>query len=158
MELFSHSVNGRCHLLDLHPCLFEIFKMSEIDTPRKGRLYRQETHLELNIVAEDVVMEKNNLIGLTGNLETLGSLCTSLVSRRRVSLYAAVWTLSTSQNWFTDALDILKAVPETLLSPTTPLKLTPMSAVIPYTAGVPFLRPLDPSEPLQLPLLKETSM
>ena len=134
--------------LDLHPCLFEIFKMAEINTPKKDQLYRQETHLELNFVGEDGIVEKNNLIGSTRNLATLGSLYTSLVSGRRISLYVAMRTLPGSQRWFTDALNALKAVPETPLSPTTPLKLTPMSAVTPYTAGVPFLRPLDPSEPL----------
>ena len=62
------------------------------------------------------------------------------------------------QRWFIGALDALKADPEVALSPTTPLRLVPMSAVTPYTAGVPFLRPVDPSEPLRLPLSKEMSM
>ena len=57
---------------DLHPWLFEIFKMSEINTP-KDQLYRQKTHLQLNPVAEDGVVE-NNLIGSTRNLATLESL------------------------------------------------------------------------------------
>lgn len=65
---------------DLHPCLSEIFKISEINTPKKDQLYRQETHLELNFVGEDGVVEKNSLIGSTRNLATLGSLYTSLVS------------------------------------------------------------------------------
>ena len=65
---------------DLHPCLSEIFKISEINTPKKDQLYRQETHLELNFVGEDGTVEKNNLIGSTRNLATLGSLYTSLVS------------------------------------------------------------------------------
>ena len=65
---------------DLHPCLSEIFKISEINTPKKDQLYRQETHLELNFVGEDGIVEKNNLIGSTRNLATLGSLYTSLVS------------------------------------------------------------------------------
>ena len=132
--------------------------MSEINTPKKDQLYRQEPHLELNFFGEDGVVEKSDLIGSTRNLATLGSLYASLVSGRRISLYVAIRTLPGSQRWFTDALDALKAVPETPLSPTTLLKLTPMSAVTPYTAGVPFLRPLDPSEPLQLPLSKEMSM
>ena len=113
--------------------LLEIFKMSEIN------------------------VEKNNLIGSTRNHATLGSLYTSLVSAPRISPYAAVRTLSASQHWFTDALDVLKAVSETPLSPTTPLKLTPMSAVT-HTAGVPFLRPFDPSEPLQFSLSEEMSV
>ena len=75
-----------------------------------------------------------------------------------LSLYTIDRTIFVLQRWFTDALDVLKAVPELPLSPTTPLRLMPMSAVTPYTAGVPFLRPLDPSEPLQLPLSKEMSM
>ena len=58
-----------------------------------------------------------------------------------------------SRHWIIDALDALKVVPEIPLSSTTPLKSTPMSAVTPYAAGVPFLRPFDPSEPPQLPLL-----
>ncbi|KAF9650351.1 hypothetical protein BDM02DRAFT_3223223 [Thelephora ganbajun] len=124
---------------DLHPCLSEIFKISEINTPKKDQLYRQETHLELNFVGEDGTVEKNNLIGSTRNLAILGSLYTSL-------------------RWFTEALDVLKAVPEIPLSPTTPLRLIPMSAVTPYTAGDSFLRPFDPSEPLQLPLSKEMSL
>ena len=68
---------------DLHPCLSEIFKISEINTPKKDQLYRQETHLELNFVGEDGIVEKNNLIGSTRNLATLGSLYTSLVSGLR---------------------------------------------------------------------------
>ena len=114
--------------------LFGIFKMSEID------------------------VEKNNLIGPTRNLATLGSLYTSLVSGRRISPYAAVRTLSASQHWLTDALGVLKAASETPLSPTTPLKLTPMSAVTAHTAGVPFLRPFDPSEPLQFSSSEEMSV
>ena len=70
---------------DLHPCLSEIFKISEINTPKKDQLYRQETHLELNFVGEDGIVEKNNLIGSTRNLATLGSLYTSLVSERQTS-------------------------------------------------------------------------
>ena len=65
---------------DLHPCLSEIFKISEINTPKKDQLLRQETHLELNFVGEGGTVEKNNLIGSTRNLATLGSLYTSLVS------------------------------------------------------------------------------
>lgn len=34
----------------------------------------------------------------------------------------------------------------------------PMSAVTPYTAGLPFLAPVVPNEHLQLPLSKEMSM
>jgi len=75
---------------DLHPCLSEIFKISEINTPKKDQLYRQETHLELNFVGENSTVEKNNLIGSTRNLATLGSLYTSLVSGCRIScLYTA---------------------------------------------------------------------
>ena len=70
---------------DLHPCLFEIFKIPLINTPKKDQLYRQETHLELNFVGEDGTVEKNNLIGSTRNLATLGSLYTSLVSGRQIS-------------------------------------------------------------------------
>ena len=69
---------------DLHPCLSEIFKISEINTPKKDQLLRQETHLELNFVGEDGIVEKNNLIGSTRNLATLGSLYTSLVGGRRM--------------------------------------------------------------------------
>lgn len=68
---------------DLHPCLSEIFKISEINTPKKDQLYRQETHLELNFVGEDGTVEKDNLIGSTRNLATLGSLYTSLVGGHR---------------------------------------------------------------------------
>jgi exocyst complex component 4 len=75
---------------DLHPCLSEIFKISEINTPKKDQLYRQETHLELNFVGENSTVEKNNLIGSTRNLATLGSLYTSLVSGHQTScLYVA---------------------------------------------------------------------
>ena len=34
---------------DLHLWLFEIFKRSEINTPKKDQLHRQETHLELKV-------------------------------------------------------------------------------------------------------------
>jgi len=70
---------------DLHPCLSEIFKISEINTPKKDQLHRQETHLELNFVGEDGIVEKNNLIGSTRNLATLGSLYTSLVGGCQIS-------------------------------------------------------------------------
>ena len=83
--------------LDLPPCLFDRFKISKINAPKKDRLYRQETHLELNFVGEDGIVEKNNLIGSIRNLATLGSLYTSLLSGRRTSLYAAVRTLSAPQ-------------------------------------------------------------
>ena len=33
----------------LDPWLFKILKRSEIDTPKKDRLYLQETHLELKV-------------------------------------------------------------------------------------------------------------
>ena len=56
---------------DLHPWLFEVFKRSEINTPKKDQLYQQETHLELNFVGEEAIV-KNNLIRSTGNLATLG--------------------------------------------------------------------------------------
>lgn len=69
---------------DLHPCLLEIFNISEINTPKKDQLLRQETHLELNFVGEDGTIEKDNLIGSTRNLATLGSLYTSLVGRRQI--------------------------------------------------------------------------
>ena len=72
---------------DLHPCLSEIFKISEINTPKKDQLLRQETHLELNFVGEDGTVEKNNLIGSTRNLATLGSLYTSLVGGRQISRF-----------------------------------------------------------------------
>lgn len=75
---------------DLHPCLSEIFKISDINTPKKDQLYRQETHLELNFVGEDGIVEKDNLIGSTRNLATLGSLYTSLVGRRQNLLYLTV--------------------------------------------------------------------
>ena len=70
---------------DLHPCLSEIFKISEINTPKKDQLHRQETHLELNFVGEDGTVEKNHLIGSTRNLATLGSLYTSIVGGRQIS-------------------------------------------------------------------------
>ena len=138
---------------DFHPWLFEIFKMPEVNTPKEDQLYRREAHLELNFVGKDDIVE-NKVIGSTRrNLAMLGSLYTNLTSGRRISSYAAVWTMSASLCWMIHALNALKVVPEIPLSPTTPLKLTPLSAVTPYTAGVPFLRPFDPSEPLQLPLL-----
>lgn len=86
---------------DLHPCLSEIFKISELNTPKKDQLYRQETHLELNFVGENNTVEKDNLIGSTRNLATLGSLYTSLVSERRTPrLYVADRTTA----YFSDGL------------------------------------------------------
>lgn len=75
---------------DLHPCLSEIYKIFEINTPKKDQLYRQETHLELNFIGEDGIVEKDNLIGSTRNLATLGSLYTSLVSGSQASRLHAV--------------------------------------------------------------------
>ena len=55
------------------------------------------------------------------------------------------------QTWFAAELDKLKAAPEGSLSPTTPMKLEPMSAVTPWTPNIPGLQ-LGTNEPLSLPL------
>lgn len=85
---------------DLHPCLSEMMRMpvrlsnitkqsvlktrlQELNTPKKDRLYRQETHLELDFLEESGTVEKDHLIGSIRNLATLGSLYTSVVSQIR---------------------------------------------------------------------------
>jgi exocyst complex component 4 len=101
------------------------------------------------------------LIGSIRNLATLGNLYTSVVSPL-ILVVSYLSVLSLHQCWFTTALNTLKAVPENLFSPTdAPNRLEPtmpMSAVTPYTAGLPFLAPIIPNEYLQLPLSKEMSM
>ena len=119
---------------DLHPWLFEIFKIDQ--HPEEGSAVSTRN---TSLLAKTASCERNNLIASTRSLATLGSLykfgewMSNLVARGCMNLICIA------------ALDALKAVPEIPLSPTTPLKLTPMLPVIPYTAGVPFLRPFDPS-------------
>ena len=137
---------------DLHPWLFQIFKMSEVNTPKEDQPYRQEARLELNFVGKDDIVENKVIESTRRKFAMLGSLYTSLTSGRRISSYAAVWTMSASLLDYR-RVECSQSRPRDSVSSTTPLKSTPMSAVTPYTAGVPFLWPFDPSEPLQLPIL-----
>ena len=74
---------------NLHPWPFEIFKTSEVNTPKEDQPYRREAHLELNFVGKGDVVE-NKVIGSTRNLATLGSLYTNLASGHRISSCVAV--------------------------------------------------------------------
>ena len=70
---------------DLHPWLFEIFKMPEVNTPKENQLYRQEAHLELNFVGKDDIVESKVIGSTRRNLAMLGNLYTNLVSGRQIS-------------------------------------------------------------------------
>ena len=75
---------------DLHPWLFEIFKMPEVNTPKEDQLYRQEARLELNFVGKDDIVENKVIESTRRKFAMLGSLYISLTSGRRISSYAAV--------------------------------------------------------------------
>ncbi|KAI0785469.1 Sec8 exocyst complex component-specific domain-containing protein [Irpex lacteus] len=95
------------------------------------QLCRQESHLECQLLGDRTV-SKDEIVVSTRNLAALASLYHSVT-------------------WFAAQLDKLKSGPEGALSPTTPMKLEPMSAMTPWTPYIPSMH-LALSEPLALPL------
>ena len=73
-------------------------------------------------------------------------------------LFRITAVLTPRQTWFFDELDALKSAPDSALSPTTPLRLEPVSAVTPYTPYLPAIAPVQADEPLSLPLSSAMAM
>ncbi|KAI0936742.1 hypothetical protein AcV5_004806 [Taiwanofungus camphoratus] len=125
---------------ELTTCLSELCSLVQDDNAgaKKLQLCRQETHLEQNLLGGQPV-SKDDLIMSMRNLPALASLYRSVT-------------------WFAAELDALKSAPEGALSPTTPLKLEPVSAVTPYTPYLPAMLPIQANEPLSLPLSAAMAM
>ncbi|GJE87574.1 Sec8 exocyst complex component-specific domain-containing protein [Phanerochaete sordida] len=121
------------------PCLGELFNAIEDPnaTTKKIQLCRQHTHLEGSLL-NDRTVGKDELVRTTRDLATL------------TTLYHSV-------TWFTTELGNLKSAPEGSLSPTSPQKLEPLSAVSPYTPYGPAIA-VQSDEQLQLPLSHAMAM
>ncbi|PCH33923.1 hypothetical protein WOLCODRAFT_135391 [Wolfiporia cocos MD-104 SS10] len=125
---------------ELAACLSELLNVikGSDDKAMKTQLCRQEAHLEQSLLGEQPV-SKTDLIASARNLSALASLYRSVT-------------------WFAAELDALKTAPETNLSPTTPLKLEPVSTATPYTPYLPAIAPAQVNEPLTLPLSSAMAM
>ncbi|KAH8099379.1 Sec8 exocyst complex component-specific domain-containing protein [Cristinia sonorae] len=117
---------------EIIPCLTEMLSLSrKTESCSVEHLHKQETHLELNLIGDRSVT-REELVASTRDLANLASLYHSVT-------------------WFTSQLNELKSVPEGILSPTTPKRLEPVSAITPYTPYIPLAATLTPEE-LRLPL------
>ncbi|KZT02404.1 uncharacterized protein LAESUDRAFT_730147 [Laetiporus sulphureus 93-53] len=125
---------------ELGTCLSELFKAMNDDNARaqRSQLCRQEAHLEQSLLGDRSV-EKADLVVSARNLSALASLYHSVT-------------------WFASELNALKSAPEVALSPTTQLKLEPVSAVTPYTPYLPAIESTQANEPLSLPLSAAMAM
>ncbi|KAI0080371.1 hypothetical protein K474DRAFT_1590049 [Panus rudis PR-1116 ss-1] len=119
---------------ELVALLTEIFRaIQEGGEPAKlQNLSQQETHLEANLLGDKSV-SREELVPSPRDLAAMASLYHSVT-------------------WFAAELNALKSVPEGAISPTTPLRLEPISAVTPFTPYKPSLIPVQPNEQLRLPL------
>ncbi|KAJ7783589.1 exocyst complex component sec8 [Mycena maculata] len=121
---------------ELTPCLAELLATSETDFAKQQQLSRQETNLEMDFLAQNIIQHSDLVV----SIRNLGALA---------SLYRSV-------AWFASELQVLKATPEdSLLSP-TPIE-PPASAVSPYTPFLPVLAPSS-TDKLQLPLSREMAL
>ncbi|EED77762.1 predicted protein [Postia placenta Mad-698-R] len=125
---------------ELVTCLAELFDaIGNPDmTTKRLQLCRQEAHLEQSLLG-DRAIGKKELVASGRNLSALASLYRSVT-------------------WFASELNALKSAPEHALSPTTPLRLEPVSAVTPYTPYLPAIAPVQNNEPLKLPLSSAMAM
>ncbi|KAJ2919296.1 hypothetical protein MD484_g1171, partial [Candolleomyces efflorescens] len=140
LDLFHEAVSG--------PDAFqpdpESFKLSSEpliktnETAKQNQLCRQETNIELEFLRQRAIT-KDDLIVSNRNLAALASLYHSIA-------------------WFSAELNALKALPEGLLSPSSPTGAEPATALM--SAVTPFLPPLpaDPSAQLKLPLSREMAL
>ncbi|KAI8990488.1 Sec8 exocyst complex component-specific domain-containing protein [Trametes punicea] len=119
---------------ELGPCLSELLKTipGDANPSVKQQLCRQETHLENSLLGEGAV-SKHDLIASIRNVSALASLYHSVT-------------------WFAAQLESLKSSPEDASSATSPLRLEPSSALSPTSPYLPVVAPLQPDEPLKLPL------
>ncbi|KAH9948198.1 Sec8 exocyst complex component-specific domain-containing protein [Amylocystis lapponica] len=125
---------------ELNPCLSELFKVIQ-ENGKDEQIYqlcRQETHLEQNLLGDRSVGRKD-----------------IIVSARNLSALASLYR---SVTWFTAQMNALKSSPETLLSPTTPMRLEPVTAMTPYTPYLPAVAPVQPNETLSMPLSAAMAM
>ncbi|KAH9937245.1 Sec8 exocyst complex component-specific domain-containing protein [Fomitopsis serialis] len=115
---------------DLGACLSELLKIvgEDSEAARKLQLCRQEAHLEQVLQGDETII-KQDLISSARNMASLASLYRTVVT-----------------------------APESALSPTTPLRLEPVSAVTPYTPYLPAIAPVQANEPLSLPLSSAMAM
>ncbi|EPQ60468.1 exocyst complex component sec8 [Gloeophyllum trabeum ATCC 11539] len=124
---------------ELAPCLSELMGVASTDVAKKLQLCRQETHLEIWQILNDQTVSKDDLISPLRNLSSLGTLYHSIT-------------------WLASELTKLKSAPEDTYSPTTPLKLEPVSAATPYTPYLPILPSLQQTDELTLPLSREMAL
>ncbi len=121
----------------------------------KSELHQRERDAEVRLTGDRPV-EKEDLIG---PMRIVSALCN--LYRSVVCLYVlciALITHNATKSWFTTGLNQLKAVPEDSLSPTSGRQMEPTSAMSPFTPSLPWLMPLNPDEPLQLPLSREMAL
>jgi exocyst complex component 4 len=120
----------------------------ESDAIQLHQMCRQETNLELQLLGRGTV-SKDEMVISSRNLSAMGSLYRSVVS---LDGPLTAYRLTIRQTWFAAELNALKSTPEVALSPTTPRRLEPMSAVTPYTPYLPLMPQVLPNEQLKLPL------
>ncbi|KAI0048336.1 hypothetical protein FA95DRAFT_1558105 [Auriscalpium vulgare] len=123
---------------ELSLCLNDLYNAQENDLNKRRELCRRERDIEAELMA-DKPIGKEDLIVPLRNVSALGNLYRSVT-------------------WFLAALNQLKAVPEDSFSPTTPLRMDPVSAGTPYTPWLPTLQPIGLDEQLQLPLSREMAL
>ncbi|KDQ63373.1 hypothetical protein JAAARDRAFT_169127 [Jaapia argillacea MUCL 33604] len=126
-------------MVQLNPCLSELLNTPDHDLAKKNQLCRQETHLELFELLGDRTVKREDIITSTRNLSAL------------CSLYHSV-------SWLATELNSLKTVPEDSMSPTSPIRLEPLTANTPHTPFPPVIPPVHGEESLSLPLSKEMAL
>jgi exocyst complex component 4 len=99
---------------------------------------------------------KEDLISPLRNVSALCNLHRSVVRLHNFDIIALV--CDAPKSWFTAGLNLLKAVPEDSLSPTSALQMEPSSAISPFTPTLPSVVPPGPDEKLQLPLSREMAL
>ncbi|KZT30767.1 hypothetical protein NEOLEDRAFT_1159877 [Neolentinus lepideus HHB14362 ss-1] len=124
---------------ELAPCLSELMVVPDTDVAKKLQLCRQETHFELLQFLGDGSVNKDDLISPMRNLAALG-------------------TLYHSVTWLAAELNNLKSASEETQSPTTPLKLEPLSANTPHTPYLPLVSAPNSGDELTLPLSREMAL
>ncbi|KAI0068285.1 hypothetical protein BV25DRAFT_1793562 [Artomyces pyxidatus] len=123
---------------DMNVCLSDLYNTPEHDIARRRELCRREREIEAEIMGDNSV-SKENLVTPLRNISALSNLYRSVA-------------------WFSAALNQLKAVPGDSISPTSPQRMEPVSAVTPFTPYLPSLVPITADEQLQLPLSREMAL
>ncbi|KAF8167728.1 exocyst complex component sec8 [Crassisporium funariophilum] len=123
---------------ELQLCFSELMSMKEPDGPKQQQLYRQETHIEMEFLAQKKVT-KEDLVSSTRNIGALAS------------LYRSV-------SWFSTELNALKARQEDMLANATPHNLEPVAGFTPMSPTMPSLPPESSLEQLSLTLSREMAL